>query len=186
VKTYNSTLGMIVHTTALFIIINCSIKNGKKVKQYMTIQFLDSRLSLHRNNSAGTETLSAIPLLLGDIGLQTAAVVGTLNQSDVRVELWGTIAVNGTAANTVTIFVQRGGSAIFGSGVIFYTSINDLMDGPGNRLLSFTAADFPPAIFVANREIRYTMFASATGDTAVTVQGPVSFNGLAQAGTTTS
>jgi hypothetical protein len=152
----------------------------------LTIQFLDSRLSLHRNNSLGTETLSATPLLLGDIGLQTAAVVGTPNQNDVRVELWGTIGVNGISTNTVTIFVQRGGSTIFGSGVIIYTATNDLMDGPGNRLLSFTAADFPPALFVANREIRYTMFASQTGAPAVTVQGPVSFNGLAQAGTTTS
>ncbi|MCC3375913.1 hypothetical protein [Cohnella sp. REN36] len=152
----------------------------------MTIQFLDARLSQHRNDSAGTETLSATPLLLGDIGLQTAAVVGTANQGDVRVELFGTIGISGTSDNTVTVTLQRGGSAVFGSGVLFYTATIDLKDGPGNELISFTAADFPPSIFVANREIRYTMFATKTGATAVTVLGPVSFNGIADAGTTTS
>ncbi|MDI4645940.1 hypothetical protein [Cohnella hashimotonis] len=152
----------------------------------MTIQFLDSRLSLNRNDSAGTQTLSPTPVLLGDIGLQTAAVVGTANEGNVRVELWGTIGVSGVAASTVTVYVQRGGSAIFGSGVIFYTAAVDLMDGPGNRLITFAAADFPPALFVANREIRYTMFVAAAGEPVVTVLGPVSFNGLAQAGTTTS
>jgi hypothetical protein len=152
----------------------------------MTIQFLDSRLSEHRNDSAGVEVLTATPTLFGDIGLQTASVVGTPNESDVRIELWGTVGVNGTSSNTVTINIQRGGSGVFVSGVIIFTAVNDLMDGPGNQLLTFHAVDFPPAAFVANREIRYIMFVSATGSTAVTLQGPVSFSGLAQAGTTTS
>jgi hypothetical protein len=152
----------------------------------MAILFLDSRLSEHRNNSAGTETLTATPTLFGDIGLQTAEVIGTPNQNNVRIELWGTIGVNGVAANSVTVTVQRGGSAVFGSGVLIYTLTEDLMDGPGNRIISFHAVDFPPAAFVLNREIRYTMFVSATGAPAVTLQGPVSFSGLAQAGTTTS
>ncbi|OXM85095.1 hypothetical protein [Paenibacillus rigui] len=153
----------------------------------MSIQFLDSRISEHRNDSSGTELVPATPsTLFGDIGLQTAAAVGTPNESNVRIELWGTIGVNGGAPNSVTVYVQRGGSAVFGSGVIIYVGTEDLKDGPGNQIISFHAVDFPPAIFVANREIRYTMFVAKTGAPDVILQGPVSFSGIAQAGTTTS
>ncbi len=61
----------------------------------MPIQFLDSRLSLPLSDSEGTERLPRTPLLLGDIGLETAIVTGTPNQSDIRVSLWGTIGVSG-------------------------------------------------------------------------------------------
>ncbi|WP_438446363.1 hypothetical protein [Gorillibacterium sp. sgz5001074] len=152
----------------------------------MTIQFLDSRVSMHRNIGGGTEVLTEIPVMYGDIGLQTAAAVGTVNEGDVRVELWGTVGVTGLAPDSVIIYLQRGGSSVFGSGVIFFSAVYNLIDGPNITLISFHAADFPPALFVQNREIRYTMFVAATGPTPVTLTGPVTFSGLAQAGTTTS
>lgn len=153
----------------------------------MTIQFLDSRVSENRNDCAGTTTLSAIPALFGDIVLHTAAVAGTPNAGDVHIELWGTIGVNGISANSVTIQVQRGISAVFDSGTLIYTTTENFTDGPGNRIISFHAVDFhPPVAEVNARALRYTMFVSATDSAAVTMQDLVSFSGMAQAGKTTS
>ena len=39
----------------------------------MSIQFLDLRLSMNRNQAGGVQTLGTTPVLLGDIGIQTAA-----------------------------------------------------------------------------------------------------------------
>ncbi|MEY8745512.1 hypothetical protein [Paenibacillus tundrae] len=149
----------------------------------MPIQFLDSRLSLHNTFSSGTEILSTTPVLVGDIGLQTVAAIGTPNQSDVRIQLWGTVGVSRSASNVVNIYVVRGGTGAFGSGIIIFNSTIDLSSGPGSRLFSFAAGDFPPAINVATGQIRYTMFVGSTSVDPVTVIGPVSFNGSAQAGT---
>ncbi|HBU81742.1 MAG TPA: hypothetical protein DEF35_08895 [Paenibacillus sp.] len=149
----------------------------------MATQFLDSRLSLNNIYNTGTAILPATPTLLGDIGLQTVGAIGTPNQSDVRVELWGTIGISGTAADTVNIFVERGGTGVFGTGVLIFAAVIPLTSGPGSRLETFVAGDFPPVSNVVTGQIRYTMYASNTGETDVTITGPVSFTGLAQAGT---
>ncbi|MHA6532045.1 hypothetical protein [Paenibacillus sp. BAC0078] len=147
----------------------------------MTIQFLDSRTSEFSNTNTGVGVLPATPLLLGDIGLQVAAVIGTPNAADVRIELWGTIGVSGTAGNEVTITVERGGTGVSGSGALIYTATADLLTG--NNLLSFHAADFHPTVPVSG-QLRYTMYAvNSTGDgPAITITGPVAFSGVAQAG----
>ncbi|WP_440110681.1 hypothetical protein [Paenibacillus sp. QZ-Y1] len=149
----------------------------------MPTQFLDSRLSLHNTFSVGTTILSTTPTLLGDIGLQTVSAIGTSNENDVRIQLWGTVGVNRSAANLVNIYVERGGTGIFGTGFLIFNSTIDLTSGPGSRLLTFAAGDFPPVTDVVTGQIRYTMYVASTAATAVTIIGPVSFNGLAQAGT---
>ncbi|WP_145322774.1 hypothetical protein [Paenibacillus xylanexedens] len=149
----------------------------------MSTQFLDSRLSLHNTFSAGTSILSATPTLLGDIGLQTVTAIGTPNENDVRIQLWGTVGVNRSASNLVNIYVERGGTGIFGTGFLIFNSTIDLTSGPGSRLLTFAAGDFPPVTDVVTGQIRYTMYVASSAATAVTIIGPVSFNGLAQAGT---
>ncbi|WP_438435155.1 hypothetical protein [Gorillibacterium sp. sgz500922] len=147
----------------------------------MTIQFLDSRTSELSNTNTGTGILPVSPaLLVGDIGLQVALVIGTPNEADVRIELWGTLGVSGTAADTVTITVERGGTATPGTGTVIYTASPGL--STGDNLLTFHAADFHPAI-PASGQLRYTMFAAHTGgEPAVTITGPVAFSGIAQAG----
>ncbi|MDQ0655990.1 hypothetical protein [Paenibacillus sp. W2I17] len=149
----------------------------------MPIQFLDSRMSLNNTFSSGTTTLVTTPTLLGDIGLQTVAAIGTPNESDVRILLWGTVGVFRSATNLVNIYVERGGTGIFGSGLLIFNSTIDLTSGPGTRLFSFTAGDFPPVSNVVTGQIRYTMYVASAAETPVTILGPVSFNGSAQAGT---
>ncbi|MGF7047525.1 hypothetical protein J2T13_002030 [Paenibacillus sp. DS2015] len=147
----------------------------------MAIEFLDSRTSEFSNINTGVTILSSTPtLLLGDIGLQVAAVLGTPNAADVRVELWGTIGVAGVAANEVTIIIERGGTGVSGSGVLIYTATVDLYTG--NNLLSFHAADFHPTVPLSG-ELRYSMYAFDSGPGPdITITGPVAFSGIAQAG----
>lgn len=147
----------------------------------MPIQFLDSRTSSALTAPIGLLPLPTVtPILLGDIGLQVAAVIGTPNAADVRIELWGTIGVAGTAGNEVTITVERGGTGVSGSGTVIFTAVVDLITG--SNLLSFTAADFHPVV-PASGELRYSMYAVSSGPApAITITGPVTFNGVAQAG----
>lgn len=147
----------------------------------MPIQFLDSRTSEFSNSNTGTGELPKTPsLLLGDIGLQVAAVLSTPNAADVRVELAGTIGLKGDAGNTVTITIERGGTGVSGSGALIYTATVDLYTG--NNLISFNAADFHPTV-PASGELRYSMYAYDSGEgTDITITGPVVFNGVAQAG----
>ncbi|QSF46983.1 hypothetical protein [Paenibacillus tianjinensis] len=149
----------------------------------MAIQFLDSRTSQFSNTNTGVGILPDTPtLLLGDIGLQVAAVLSTPNAADVRVELVGTIGVDGVASNAITITIERGGTGVSGTGVVIYTATVDLYTG--NNLISFSAADFHPPVPVSG-EIRYSMYAFDSGPgPAITITGPVTFNGVAQAGTT--
>lgn len=149
----------------------------------MPIQFLDSRTSEFSNTNTGVGVLPTTPtILLGDIGLQVVAVIGTPNQTDVRVLLWGTVGVSGVAANEVTITIERGGTGVSGSGTIIYTATEDLLTG--NNLINVHAADFQPVV-PGTGEIRYSMYAfnSGTGP-AITITGPVAFGGHASAGTT--
>ena len=149
----------------------------------MAIQFLDSRLSLQLSNSEGTEHLSRTPQLLGDIGLETIAAVGTPNQSNIRVSLWGTIGVSGRSGDAVSIFVQRGGTDQLDTGTIIYSAVVELTGRSNTQLLTFAAGDFPSAQDAASGEIRYTMFAREhNSKSRVILTGPISFNGMAVAG----
>ena len=149
----------------------------------MAIQFLDSRLSLQLSNSEGTEHISRTPQLLGDIGLETIAAVGTPNQSNIRVSLWGTIGVSGKSGDAVSIFVQRGGTDQLDTGTIIYSAVVELTGRSNTQLLTFAAGDFPSAQDAASGEIRYTMFTREhNSKSRVILTGPISFNGMAVAG----
>jgi len=151
----------------------------------MPVQFLDSRISVAFASIEEQRLLlpKDPPLLLGDIGLQTIAAVGTPNQSDIRVQLVGTIGVAVRSGSpSVTIYIQRGGTEVFGSGAIVFTAQGDLPEGSGTRILNFTAGDFPSAADAASGQIRYTMFAARSGKSRVRVVGPVNFMGIASAG----
>ncbi|NUU73836.1 hypothetical protein [Paenibacillus xylanilyticus] len=149
----------------------------------MTTQFLDSRLSLNNTYSFGTEPLTTTPTLFGDIGLQTVNAIGTPNASDVRVQLWGMVGVFRSEANTVDIFVERGGTGVIGTGVLIFSLNIELSAGPGHRDLTFVTGDFPPLSDVLTGQIRYTMYISINDETPVTLSGPVTFIGSASAGT---
>lgn len=153
----------------------------------MPVQFLDSRVSdFFTSDNEDLILPTDTPILLGDIGLQTAAALGTPNQSSIRVQLVGTIGVTIRSGNPrVIVYVQRGGTEVFGSGTIIYTLQGDLPAEAGNtRLLNFTAGDFPSALDAASGEIRYTMFAVAerSRKSRVRISGPVNFMGTAAAG----
>lgn len=146
----------------------------------MPVQLLDSRLSLHNIYNSGTRIVTATAAFIGDIGLQTLAVVGTPNQENVRVQLSGTIGVSADAPSIVYIYVVRGITGTIRFGTIVFNSRVDL--SAGTTLLSFTAGDFPAANIVTAGQIRYTMHISSTLENPVTLVGPVSFNGSAYAG----
>ncbi|EFM12379.1 conserved hypothetical protein [Paenibacillus curdlanolyticus YK9] len=154
----------------------------------MTIQFLDGRLSVNRNDSSGTDGITDTPLLIGDIGLQTGAAALLGNEGDVRVALTGTvgIVVDGVVAE-LTFTIERNGTSAPGSGVLILTEAFNT--GGVNTIgpVSISAGDFPPAADVLAGEIRYTLFVSATiTEGNIALSGPVVFNGTAFAGTTTS
>ncbi|WP_143106676.1 hypothetical protein [Cohnella sp. OV330] len=145
----------------------------------MSIQFLDLRISEARNNSSGTSPVPTTPTLFGDIGLQTAAVVGTANQNNVRVALWGTVGISAASAGLITITVERNSGDTPGSGSLIYTLTTGLA---AREFITFHAGDFPPTAEVTN-QIRYTMFLSSSV-AGMNLDGPISFGGIAAAGTT--
>lgn len=152
----------------------------------MPIVFLDSRVSTALASSTGTTVLPTDPTLLGDIGLQVNEVLGTPNEGDVRVELMGSVNLDGTPANQVTITIERNGTGTAGTGTVIYTAVVDF-GATGNNMIAFSAADFQPPVPTAGANIgqlRYTMFVedTSTGGPDITIVGPVNFNGLAQAG----
>ncbi|REE80988.1 hypothetical protein A8990_12034 [Paenibacillus taihuensis] len=81
----------------------------------MAIQILDERISIHNNSFGGSEPLSTLLLLIGDIGLQVVAA-NPLNTNNVRVSLVGTANIDfapPTAetpeSGTISLFLERGG-----------------------------------------------------------------------------
>ena len=156
----------------------------------MAIQFLDQRLSMHNNSFGGTEPLSDLPLLIGDIGLQVVGAV-PLNASDVRVALTGTagIAFAGPppeeGPTVVSLSVERGGDeGTAGTGVTIWNEQFEIVQ-PGVLFpISVSAADFPPALDVLAGEIRYVLFIATDGFIDLVLSGPAVFNGVAVAGTT--
>ncbi|MFC4775994.1 hypothetical protein ACFO9Q_04270 [Paenibacillus sp. GCM10023252] len=164
----------------------------------MAIQFIDMRLSLQNNE--GDLTFVGIaptptPLMIGDIGLQTVSVVGTANQSNVRVWLSGTVGLRFATtsgepppSSVVTFIVSRnsdGGDPA--SGTIILTEVINTTTYPFNVPVSITSSDFPPSNEVEAGEIRYSLYvqidAVVEGTTAL-LTGPTAFNGMAAAGTT--
>jgi len=153
----------------------------------LAIQFLDERLSVHRNNSTGTEAVTTTPLLIGDIGLQTVAAVSAGNSGLVRVALTGIagIAFGIEETANITLTIERNGTGTAGTGTVIYTDMFFIGDSTFDiPPISVVAGDFPPASVVAAGEIRYSLFISADVDTGVTLMGPAVFNGSASAGTT--
>ncbi|MDQ0875857.1 hypothetical protein QFZ77_004516 [Paenibacillus sp. V4I3] len=86
----------------------------------MSNQFLDLRISEASNSSTSVSPVPITPALFGDIGLQTAAAVGTSNQNSVRVALWGTVGVSASSAGSITITVERNSGNTPGSGTLIY------------------------------------------------------------------
>ncbi|WP_143044335.1 hypothetical protein [Paenibacillus sp. CF384] len=149
----------------------------------MSTQFLDSRLSLNNTSSSGTEPLTETPTLYGDIGLQTVNAIGTPNVNDVRIQLWGMVGVFRSESNAVDIFIERGGTGVFGTGTLIFSLNIELSAGPGHRDLTFVTGDFPPLADVVTGQIRYCMYLAINEPTDVILSGPVTFVGSASAGT---
>ncbi|GMK42524.1 hypothetical protein PCCS19_55840 [Paenibacillus sp. CCS19] len=160
----------------------------------MTIQFIDMRMSEHISIAIedGEEINNSSALFVGDLGIQTFAVVGTPNQSDVRVWLSGTVTVLRPAGiktppPDVKLFIVRNGDGTSTSGSLIYQmSFNSGTDNLTVSPISITACDFPDANLVAAGQIRYSLFitsASPPGTEDLFLIGPVAFNGMACAGT---
>ncbi len=142
----------------------------------MPIQFLDQRVSSFA--PAAPVVIPTTPLLVGDIGLQTASVLPE-NAGDIRVELNCLIDAPLTAAVAAvlyTIVVAREGTPI-------YTRI--LLGAQlAAQPFGFTVVDYQPPAPV-DGEIQYTVtIAAASLHTTETV-ARVEFAGSAAAGTTT-
>ncbi|SEO56241.1 hypothetical protein [Paenibacillus sp. OV219] len=165
----------------------------------MAIQFLDMRLSVHSNESGGTTAFSSTPLLIGDIGLQTAGV-SPFNVSTVRALLTGTASVAKVFSPTseeevpdltarITITVERNGTGTAGTGTVILEEVVQVGAAQTTVApLSVSVGDFPPAAAVQAGQIRYTMFISVDNPLSIAFQylltGPAVFNGVATAGTT--
>ena len=156
----------------------------------MPIQLLDMRLSVHMPMRASdSEPIDISELLLiGDIGLQTIPALGTVNVTDVRVWLSGTVsllrpATTEAAPSSMTLLIERDGSGTPGSGTIIYEQLVDPGDLSFNMFpISLTAGDFPPAAVVNQGWIRYTLYIVSPGENSLLLSGPVSFSGIAVAG----
>ncbi|WP_308635514.1 hypothetical protein [Paenibacillus silvisoli] len=159
----------------------------------MTIQFLDSRISIHSNDFGGSTPVTDLPLMVGDIGLQVVAA-NPLNTSNVRVSLSGTVFVDFAppptgeptvpVSQTIAISVERGGDGGAGTGVQILNQQFFIVPGHPLYPISVTAADFPPAADVLTGQIRYVMYVATDGGVDLVLAGPAVFNGLAAAGTT--
>lgn len=152
----------------------------------MPIVFVDQRISINSNNSDGETILGVTPLLIGDIGLQTASVANTANAANVRVALDGSVNITGDIElfATVTLTIERNGTGVAGTGALIYTEVFNTAGDATFSPISITTGDFPPAAAVNANEIRYTLFIASTGTTILA--GPVGFNGSAVAGTTST
>lgn len=152
----------------------------------MAIQFLDERLSVHRNNSAGAESITTTPLFIGDIGLQTVAAAPAGNSALVRVALTGTVgvAIEAEGSLSITVTIERNGTGTAGTGTVIYTDTFSVGGGAFDiPPFSVSAGDFPPSNVVVVGQIRYSLFISSSTDLGATLIGPAVFNGSASAGT---
>ncbi|REE70505.1 hypothetical protein A8990_13059 [Paenibacillus taihuensis] len=144
--------------------------------------------------------LSSIPLLIGDIGLQTAGV-SPFNVSNVRALLTGTASVAKVFAPTtgdeeipdlsatITITIERNGTGTAGTGALILEEVVSVGVAQTTIApLSVSAGGFPPAAAVTAGQIRYTMFISVDNPLSnlfeFELAGPAVFNGIATAGTT--
>ncbi|MBP3961981.1 hypothetical protein [Paenibacillus lignilyticus] len=160
----------------------------------MPNQFLDSRISIHRNDFGGDEPLDNLAILIGDIGLQVGAAV-PLNTNNVRVSLTGTAVIDFAPSveptlelplepTVVSLFVERGGDGTPGTGVTILSEQFNIHFWSALFPISITAADFPPAADVLTGQIRYTLFIARDGFFDLVLIGPAVFNGIASAGST--
>lgn len=149
----------------------------------MPIVFVDQRISVHSSSTGGTTTITATPLFIGDIGLQTLAVANTSVAGDVRVALTGTVGVLGGVETlaTITLTIERNGTGVAGTGTLIFTETFDTDGDVSLSPLSITTGDFPSIADVNAGQIRYTLFIASSED--ITLLGPVAFNGTVVAGT---
>jgi hypothetical protein len=83
----------------------------------------------------------------------------------------------------MTLLIERDGSGTPGSGTIIYEQVVDPGNLSFNMLpISLTAGDFPPAAVVNQGLIRYTLYIVSPGENSLLLSGPVSFSGIAVAG----
>jgi hypothetical protein len=150
----------------------------------MSIQFLDERISIAGNDATGTEIIASVPLLIGDIGLQTGAAAAAGNAASVRVQLNGTVSVflQPKVTTTIAFAIERNGASDAGTGTLIWTQLFNPSYNNSLVPLSVAAADFPPAADVVAGQIRYTLFITAKGDPIL--NGPIVFYGTATAGST--
>ncbi|GMK42523.1 hypothetical protein PCCS19_55830 [Paenibacillus sp. CCS19] len=159
----------------------------------MTIQFLDVRLSEHMSNVVVPPIAidKDDALFIGDLGVQTLPVVGTANQSNVRVWLSGVVnilrpanVVGGTPS--LRLFITRDGDGTADSGTMIYEMFYRIGTLQFTSYpISITASDFPTSSVVNQGQIRYSLFIIAFTLEEVSglyIQGPVAFNGMAVAG----
>ncbi|SDT51759.1 hypothetical protein SAMN05444162_4721 [Paenibacillaceae bacterium GAS479] len=148
----------------------------------MAIQFLDQRVSTFLIDSSGAELIAATPLLIGDIGLQ---VVAAQDVNNVLVSLTGMAGIVGNLEldAIITLTVEKNGTDTLGSGTVVFQEDFETSFVPAFSPLVVVAGDSPTAAEVLAGQIRYTLFASAS-EGAFLVSGPVTFNGVASAGTT--
>jgi hypothetical protein len=69
----------------------------------MPIVFVDQRISINSTSSSGTTLLTATPLFIGDIGLQTLAIANSSVADDGRVALDSTVNVSGDVELFATV-----------------------------------------------------------------------------------
>lgn len=153
----------------------------------MGLQFLDERISVAVNFPlAGTTIPVTPPILIGDIGLQTGAAVSAGNAGKVRVALHGSVGIRTVEKETsfaIAFVIERGGGSALGAGTIIWGDVFRF-ESAITLPLPINAADFPPADAVSAGEIRYTLFVFAQEKSGeVLLRGPVTFNGVATAGT---
>lgn len=176
----------------------------------MAIQFLDMMVSQQLESPSGTTVLTTVPLLIGDLGVSTAIVVGTPNQGKVRVGLSGTVGILHNGKNkhdkdkhdkhdkdkkkdkhdhhhshaNVLFTIERGGNGTFGSGTVIYQQEYKPVQKHTSLIpISITTIDFPPSAAAAQSLIRYSLYVSldAPSDSFI-LTGPIAIYGVAVAG----
>lgn len=173
----------------------------------MAVQFLDMMVSEQLDSPSGTTVITTTPLLIGDLGVSTAIVVGTPNQDKVRVGLSGTVGILFTPHKrhkkkhkdddkkkhkdddhhreaNVILTIERGGNGTFGSGTIIYQEEYRPVQNHSSLIpVSVTTIDFPPAAAVGAALVRYTLFVAVDAPSeSFILTGPIAIYGVAVAG----
>ncbi|SFS90715.1 hypothetical protein [Marininema halotolerans] len=149
----------------------------------MSIQFLDMRVSQPNSYSLPYNTGPVVPIT--EPGTQVASIgvitkgVSQANQTDIRVVLRASIGLS-CPSETVDYVTFRLFRIANGVTTLVFQGNQIVPSVP--IIAGFTAADFHPTL-PANGQLVYQAFVQATTANTVHLDGPVSFNGSAAAGT---